>query len=76
MLCFTFCLIFCTVWGIHDPERILDRMHGSIQESLQFFTSYVNSQRIMEEHQNLLQLQRQLESISVKLEMISQNAIH
>jgi len=76
MLHFIFLLMICSVCGIHDPERIIDRMDNSVKESLQFFTSYVNSQRIMEEHENLLRLQKQLETISVELEMISRDAIH
>lgn len=61
---------------IHDPERILDRMHQSVQESLQMFTSYANSQVLIQDHQELIHIQRQLEHISYKLETISRDASH
>ena len=61
---------------IHDPERIIDRMHQSVQESLQMFTSYANSQTLLQDHQELIHIQRQLQHISDKLQILSRDATH
>ena len=67
-------LFFVSV--IYDPERIIDRMQKSVQESLQMFAPFANSQVLIQDHQELIHIQRQLEHISYKLEMISLDATH
>ena len=51
-------------------------MHQSVQESLQMFTSYANSQTLLQDHQELIHIQRQLEHISYKLQILSRDATH
>ena len=64
------CAVVC------DPERLLDRMHDSLRESLQMFGSYANSQRLIEEHQELVEIHGKLERIADQLYAVTQNASH
>lgn len=66
----------CILCALYDPERIIDRMHNSLEESLTMFRSYVNSQRLIEEHEELIHIQRKIERISHELESIINNAEH
>ena len=60
----------------HDPERIIDRMHNSVQESLGWFQSFANSQMLIEDHQELIKINNKLQKIKNKWYIISQNATH
>ena len=59
--------ILVSVFALSDPERILHRMHSSVQESLQMFTSYANSQVMTHEHRDLVNITMRLEVIENEL---------
>ena len=61
---------------IQDPERLLDRMYNYLQKSLQMMNSYTNSQRILEDHKELINIRNQLEKITEQLYPITQNTLH
>ena len=62
--------------AIYDPERIIDRMYNSVEESLSMFRSYANSQRLIQDHEELIHIERPLEHIANKLYAIKQDATH
>ena len=62
--------------AIYDPERIIDRMYNSVEESLSMFRSYANSQRLIQDHEELIHIERHLEHIANKLYAIKQDATH
>ena len=64
------------VLAVYDPERLLDRMHDSMRESLQMLSSYANSQRLIQDHQELVDIHNRLERIADEFYVISQNASH
>jgi Na+/phosphate symporter len=73
MFLFSF-LVYISV--IHDPERLVDRMHNSVQESLEMFTSYANSQRLTEDHRELVEIHKKLENITSQPSKIASSATH
>ena len=62
--------------ALHDPERIIDKMQHSLEESLDLFRSYANSQRLIEEHEELIHIHRRIEKISHELQTIAGYATH
>ena len=68
-----FMILLC---ALHDPERIIDRMQHSIEESLDMFRSYANSQRLIEDHEELIHIYRRVEKISHELGSIAKYATH
>lgn len=74
MYFFSFLVLITSV--IHDPERLVDRMQNSVQESLEMFISYANSQRLTEDHTELVKINQKLEHISNQLHNIANSATH
>ena len=50
-----------------DPERILHRAMRANEETIQWLTSYFNSQLTTPEHGNLVKLLRDLENVREEL---------
>lgn len=50
-----------------DPERILHRAMRTNEETIQWLTSYFNSQLTTPEHDNLVKLLRDLENVREEL---------
>ena len=68
--------LIVAIYAVYDPERLLDRMHYSLRESLQMLSSYAHSQRLVQEHQELVKIYSKLERAADDLHAMSQNASH
>ena len=61
---------------VHDPERHVDRIQNSVQESLENFMSYANSQRLTEDHKEQIKISQKLEHLADQLHRIAESATH
>ena len=58
---------------ITDPERILHRAVKTNEETIQYFTSYFNSQPTFPEHNRIVVIMKKLREIDEELHIITGN---